>query len=459
MVTPHGVERCDLLVEGERIAGLLEAGAAFEADELIDARGLVVLPGAIDAHTHFRQDDPDRSEPDPVEYEGFTAGGMAAAAGGTTTVVEMPQALPPTCDGATFARKRDLASRDAVVDFALWGGVVPGEQQAAGAIAEQVELGAVGFKAFLCAGEPLLPAIDDARMVDVLTELSPSGLMLGVHAENDALVRVGEERIRAAGRTDALGHAEARPPLVEIEAVSRAITLAEQIDGRVHIVHLSTPGAAELVSRARARGTRVTCETCPQYLALDVRDLARLRGFARCTPALRTPEEVEALWAYVADGTVDCVTSDHCGLTRESKEAGNDDIFAAPAGLPGVQTMAHIVIADGRARGLSWQRIAELLAGAPARLWRLAPRKGALIPGADADLMLVDPDDEWTLRESDLLHTHKWSPFTGRRMRGRVVRTLLRGRTVFALGTDVVADLRPGSGGFLPATPPGPGAA
>lgn len=448
VVTPAGAEALDVVVREERIEALVPAGEGPTRDaDVIDASSLVVLPGAIDGHTHFLQDDLERFAPDPVEFEGFAAGGRGAAAGGVTTHVEMPQSRPPATDGATFRRKRELAEADAIVDFALWGGVVAGQD--AEALAEQMAEGAVAFKAFMCDSDPTFPGVDDAQLVLALETLAGTPYLLGVHAENDALLHAGLDRMRRAGRTDPLAHAESRPPLVEIEAVSRAITLAEHVGARVHIVHLSSGGAADVVAAARARGVQVTCETCPQYLALDHGDLARLGPFARCAPPIRSRDDVERLWEHLATGTIDCITTDHCAFSYESRLPGLEDIFAAPNGLPGIETFVPVVVSEARRRDMAWERIADWIAGAPARLWQLAPRKGAIEPGADADLVLLDPERRWTIAGASLSHTHKWTPFEGTEVTSRVVRTLVRGRTVYAETDDGVVFGSPGAGRFV----------
>lgn len=219
----------------------------------------------------------------------------------------------------------------------------------------------------------------------------------------------------------------------------------------MHIVHLSTPEAAELVKQAKARGVHVTAETCPQYLALDHSDLVRLAGFAKCAPAIRDRALVERLWDYLADGTLDCITSDHCGYTIEAKTRGKIDIWQAPNGLSGVQTLLPVVISEARARGYSWPRIAELTATAPARLWHLAPRKGSIQVGADADFAFIDSDASWTVTNDDLLHTHQWTPFAGRELTGRVVRTMLRGQTIYDDAHPERVTVPAGFGEFLAA--------
>lgn len=449
VVTPNAVIDATIIIEGEQIVGLVEPGVDVAGDVIIDATGLVVLPGAIDAHTHFIQDDPAVGVSHADESEGFVNGGRAAAAGGVTTVVEMPQATPPTTDGATFRRRRELAGAEAIVDFALWGGVCGG--QSAQALDEQMAEGAAGFKAFMCDSDPMFPGIDDAQLLKTLEHLKDTPYLFGLHAESDALLRSGLADMQASGRTDPLAHHDSRPPIVEVEAVHRAIFFAEATGGWVHIVHLSTPDAAELVKQAKARGVRVTAETCPQYLALDHEDLQRLAGFARCAPAIRDRAQVERLWAYLDDGTIDCITSDHCGYTIESKERGRTSIWDAPNGLSGVQTLLPVTISEAKARGYSWPRIAELTASAPARLWHLAPRKGTIQVGADADLAFIDPGQVWTVTNDELLHSHRWTPFVDRELVGRVVRVMLRGTTIYDDTHPDRVQVGPGFGQFIPA--------
>jgi allantoinase len=248
-----------------------------------------------------------------------------------------------------------------------------------------------------------------------------------------------------------MAHAESRPVLVELEAVHRAIFFAQQTGGWIHIVHMSAPEAVRLVKQAKQDGIRVTCETCPQYLALDLDDLKRLGPLAVCMPAVRSRERVEQLWELVAEGTVDCITSDHCGYTLASKQAAWGDVFASPGGMSGIQTLLPLFITEARARGLGWEQIAELTAGGPARLWQLTPKKGAIRLGADADLVLLDPDHQWTLSAGELLHAHPWSPWEGHAMRGRIRRTVLRGKTIYDDAAEERVLIQPGYGQFVQA--------
>jgi allantoinase len=448
VVTPNDVQQFDILIEGGLITDLIHGDTGIGASRIIDAKGKIILPGAIDGHAHFIPHDPDSDHPLDVDNEGFNYGGRAAAGGGVTSIVEMPQAYPPTVDGASFERKRSVAQPQAIVDFAMWGGIPPGENMEQN-IKEQVESGAAALKAYMCNEDPDLPLINDAEMLQALEWMRDAGIMLGLHTENESLLRHYLAQVQSTGRTDPLAHAESRPPILEAADVNRAIHLAEQSGGWVHIVHLNAIESAELVRRAKARGVRITAETCPHYLALDLTDLERLGPLAKCVPTLRSRDEVEELWTYLADGTIDCIASDHCGWTIASKKAGLDNIWVAPNGLTGVQTLLPVVITEAHKRGFSWEDIARWTATKPAKLWRLGPKKGSIRIGADADFAIIDPELEWTLQAADLLHAQPWSPFVGRTFRGKVVKTMLRGELIFDVEDPKVVLVEPGYGKFL----------
>ncbi|MDQ3513897.1 MAG: amidohydrolase family protein, partial [Chloroflexota bacterium] len=378
--------------------------------------------------------------------------GAGAVAGGVTTVVEMPQASPTTVTAEQFRAKVARIEAAAIADMALWGGVIGEPAQPEADILALAEAGAAGFKSFMASSSRSFPRVDTAQMLGAMRTIAGLGLPYGIHAEDDALVLAGIARMRAGGRTDPLAHAESRPPLVEEVAVATALALADETGCHVHLCHVASARALAMASGARWRGVRVTVETCPQYLVMDTGDLERLAGFARCAPALRDPDEVAAIWDAVLDGTVDLIASDHCGYTVEDKAAGGKDIFAAPMGLPGVQTLLPSMFdAAVVQRGLPVPRLVEMLCANPARVFGLYPRKGAIAVGSDADLVLFDPAETWTVRDEELHHRQRWTPLAGRTLTGRVTRTIRRGETVYD-GT-VAYDRRvlaaPGSGGFL----------
>jgi allantoinase len=438
--TETGTIRADLVIEDEQIAAVMADASELGADERIDATGLLVMPGGIDAHTHFK-------EPNTAPLEGFYTGSLGAIAGGVTTVIEMPQAVPVSTDGALVAEKRRVGETQSIVDFALWGAAV---NQDLAKLDEMIDEGIVAMKSFMSTSSPTFPRATDDTLVSVFRHLAESGMPYGLHPENEELLQAGTARLRAEGRTDVMAHAESRPPIVEIEAINRALLFAEATGGYAYICHCSSVGGLELVRRAKDRGVRVSAETCPQYLALDEEDLRRLGPFGRCAPAIRAREEVEGIWSFIADGTIDVISSDHCGFSIESKLAGSKNIWDAPLGLSGIQTMFPMVLDEMvNKRNLDIATFVRLSSANPARIFGLHPRKGSLQVGSDADLALYDPNKIWVVRGADMLHRHKWTPFDGREVRGSVVRTIIRGQTVFRREGQNMITAAAGSGRFL----------
>jgi len=336
--------------------------------------------------------------------------------------------------------------------MALWAGVIGEPAQPAAELERMAGLGAIGFKAFMASSSPFFPAVDYAQLLAAMASIAALGLPFALHAEDNALVDAGLSRMRRDGRRDPLAHAESRPPMVEAVAVNTALFLAEETGCRVHVCHAAAARAIRLVAEARRRGVGVTVETCPQYLDLNTDDLGRLKGFARCAPAVREQAEVDAIWPYVLDETVDFVASDHCPFTVEVKQRGEENIFDAPLGLSGIQTLLPVFFdAAVHRRGMVLPQFVRQTSTNAARIFGLYPRKGTIAVGADADLVLFDPDRSWAVRPDELHHRQRWSPWEGRIIRGRVVRTIRRGETVFDDGRagegKVVA--RPGSGRLL----------
>jgi allantoinase len=438
VATDTAVFAADVVIEGGRIAALAAPGSVTACDERIDARGRVVLPGAIDPHAHFE-------DPGHTEREDFTSGTMSAAAGGITTVFEHPLTYPPVTTAALYVEKREMARQKVVVDFGLWGALT---RPSIPEIEGQWREGAAGFKAFMPQSEPAYPNVTDAEFLEGMYAVREVGGLVLVHAESDSLLQAGLERMQRAGRKDPLAHHESRPPFVEEEAVHRALYLAEHADVRIQIVHVSSPGSAELVRRAKAAGQRATMEICPHHLLLDLDDLVRLGPYGRCAPAFRDRSLVERLWDSVLDGTADSLVSDHAASTLAEKEPGWDDIFLAPLGCQVMQETVPLVLDEAyHRRGMTLDAFVRFSSTNAARTIGLYPRKGTLLPGADADIAIYDLDTEWVVdSKSQQFSKNPWSPFDGRSARARVVRTLVRGETVFLDGQIVAA---PGSGRFL----------
>jgi allantoinase len=392
--------------------------------DVIDARGLVVLPGAVDLHVHF-------NEPGRTHWEGWGPGSRAAAAGGVTTVVEMPlNSIPSTTSVEALNAKVAAAQGQSVVDFALWGGFVYNNLSDLAGLARS---GVIGFKAFMCeSGTKEFTFVDDEMLHEGLARLADLGQFLAVHAESNWITQRLTEQLYGEGRRDRRAWSESRPPAAELEAIQRALFLAASTGCRLHIVHMSLPEGTEMIQAAQASGQRVTVETCAHYLTLTDDDLVRLGPVAKCAPPLRDSSAQEGLWRDVLGGRIDCITSDHSPCPTEDKSRGDENIFEAWGGITGVQTLVPLILTEGvHRRGMPLEQFATLLSGNPAKIAGLWPQKGAIQVGADADLLIVNVEREWWVDHDWLQSRHKQSPFIGRRMRGSIDRVVRRGVTIY----------------------------
>ena len=405
----------DVVVSRGMIVDVTEAGAGGRGRKVIDATGLAVLPGAVDAHVHF--DAPGRDE-----WEGWATGSLAAVAGGVTTVVDMPiDSDPPTTDVDAVRAKRAVAETSSLVDFALWGGLVPQNARDLGPL---LDAGVVGLKAFLCdSGWPDFPACDPDALDRGMAAAALAGLPVAVHCEEPSLFEGGGSE---------------RPVASEVAAVARAGAAAVAHGARLHVVHCSSPDA--VLEAKRWAGT--TVETCPHYLTLNQDDVRRIGSDAVCCPPVRGELDRRRMVALAADGTIDSVASDHSPCPPERKEGSSPF-----AGVAGVETTLSVLLSLGQ---LSLRDIVRLR-GAAAALCGLA-HKGAVAPGYDADLALVDLGATWTVAPGTLHSRHRRSPFLGRVLPGVVAATIVGGVVVYEAGGQAAEP----SGRFLTPGAPGP---
>jgi allantoinase len=416
LVVRGGTE--DIAIEDGKIVAIGPelAGAAEE----IDARGLHVFPGLIDVHLHF-------NEPGRTEWEGAATGSRALAAGGGTLFFDMPlNSTPCTVNAEAFDRKRAALAESSITDFALWGGLIPGNVPE---MAELADRGVVGFKAFLCdSGLPEFPRADDQTLLDGLREAARLGLPVAVHAESQELTQGDRSSVKA--------FLASRPVIAELEAIQRATLLAREAGAKLHIVHVSSGRGVALAAEARAQGVDVSIETCPHYLFFTEDDVERLGAVAKCAPPLRDAVEQDALWAQLLAGAIDMVASDHSPAPPGMKSG---DFAQAWGGIAGVQSTLPVMLDRGyHCRKLPLERIAALLSAEPARRFRISG-KGSIAVGMDADLALVDVFRSTELRPEHVMQRHPLNnPYLGSTFRGSVVRTIRRGEAIFASG-EIVA--------------------
>jgi len=410
VVTVRGVERADIAIEGGRIANV---GSNLREDrEEIDASGLHIFPGGIDSHVHF-------NEPGRTEWETIAHGSSALAAGGFTAFVDMPlNNLPVTTDGAAFDAKLAAATRSSVVDFGLWGGLVPSNLER---LDELVERGVVGFKAFMCpSGIDEFPPCNRHVLREGMQRIASLGSILLVHAEDP-------EHLHEPRGRGARDFVRSRPAEAEVDAIFRAIELAGETGCRLHVVHVSTAQGAQLIQQARGRGVDVSGETCAHYLLYVEDDLERFGGLGKCAPPLRAAADREGLWRMLDEGTLPMVVSDHSPSTLALKQG--DDYSKLWGGISGCQSTRQLLLA----RALPLETLATVTSTNVARRFGLAG-KGEISPGFDADLWLVDIDHDDVVRREDLLYLNQFSVHEGHRISGRTVMTMVRGETVYADG-------------------------
>lgn len=420
------VVKADLAVTEGRIVDISRGLPEHCAKKCFDITNLHIFPGMIDSHVHL-------NEPGRTEWEGIEAGSKSLAAGGVTTYFDMPlNSSPPTTTVQAFVEKQLLSQVKSVINFRLWGGLVPGNIHQ---LSFLKDCGVIGFKAFMSeSGINDFQAVDDDTLKAGMEQIAQLDMILALHAESDHINLPLTEKIIAEGRFAGKDYQESRPVASELEAVQKVIRLAKQTDCKVHIVHVSSSRVLEIIDRAKQEGVNITVETCPHYLALTVDDIVELGSLAKCAPPLREANEVELLWEGLEAGFVDMIGSDHSPAPL-SKKHGN--LFKAWGGISGAQTTLNILLEKGY-----WQRkfplefIGRLTSTNPAKRFGLYPTKGCLKVGSDADLSIIDLQKEFVLQKHDLFYRHPHSPYLGTSFRGQILATFVEGKCVYSAKSD-----------------------
>ncbi len=426
VVLPGGVRDAAVVVREGRISAVVPWADAPDAADAIDCGDACLMPGLVDTHVHV-------NEPGRTEWEGFASATLAAASGGITTLVDMPlNSTPATTTVAALAAKRAAAGGACRVDVGFWGGVVPGNGP------ELVGLsaaGVLGFKCFLVpSGVDDFPHVGERDLRDAMPVLARLGRPLLVHAELPGPLAAAAEAGRGGDPRCYDTWLASRPPAAEVEAIRMVLGICAETACPVHIVHLSAAEALPDLRSARLRGLPVTVETCPHYLAFTAEEIADGATQFKCAPPIRDRANRERLWEALREGTIDFVASDHSPCPPPLKQREEGDFMAAWGGIASLQVVLSAVWSEARERGFTPADLARWMGERPARLAGLAGRKGVVAPGADADLVVWEPEAEWTVEGARLCHRHPLTPYEGRRLHGVVRSTFLRGMCVFERG-------------------------
>ncbi|MFI1577220.1 allantoinase AllB [Embleya sp. NPDC020630] len=422
VLTPHGERPADVVVAGDRIAEVLPHGAAVGGAPIQDLGEVALLPGLVDTHVHI-------NEPGRTAWEGFTSATRAAAAGGVTTLIDMPlNSIPATVTVDALRIKRDAARGRVYVDVGFWGGAIPGNT---GELAALYRAGVYGFKSFLApSGVDEFPHVNAAELAEALTEQARLGALAIIHAEAPQVLDAAPQ-VPGRAYADFLA---SRPDAAETVAVGRLLDTAKRTGARVHVLHVSSADVLPLLAAARADGVVVTAETCPHYLTLVAEGVPAGDTTFKCCPPIRSEDNRERLWHGIEAGAFAAVVSDHSPCTTDLKRLDVGDFAAAWGGIASLQLGLPTVWTEARARGLALAEVVALMSTGPARLVGLA-RKGTIAPGYDADLVAFDPDAVFTVDPGGLHHRNPATPYAGRTLTGAVRTTWLAGAPVDVHGT------------------------
>ena len=425
------VEAC-LGIDQGKVVIIGKESAIPKSQETLDAANKIIIPGGIDVHTHIL---------DLIfEYrETFVTGTKAAAAGGITTVLEMPLGIEGKSVLEVFDMQLDVMKKRCLVDFGIIGSA---GYSSIDTIAESAQRGAVAFKTFMInpseeeAELKDLAAKDDYFLLKIFSEIAKTGLVSSVHAENDVIITNEITELASQGKTDFNAHTASRPAISEDEACMRAMLLAHHANAKLNLVHMSSKNSFEYIRRAKQQDWDVTCEITPHHLFLTSEDGEKLGSWAKVDPPLRSRDHVVVAWRALNDGTIDMIASDHSPYSDDEKDVTkkNNNYFEVGSGTTGLETLLPLMLDAVNKKKTSFQRLVESTATTPAKRFGLYPRKGTISLGSDADLVIVDMNEEYTLKSENLFTKPKITIFDGRKLIGKIEKTLVRGKVVFDCG-------------------------
>ena len=436
MIRNNKLKNVTILIENGKINDIL-FGNTFtpSVEKELDLKGKVIFPGFIDPHVHF-------NDPGFTEREDFETGTRSAAAGGITTVIDMPcTSIPPITTGKNFDYKLDKIKPKAYVDFAFWGGVTPQQIESGEykkSLIELKERGVVGVKFYTISGMESYPRMSVTNMDKAFRLTKELNLVCAVHAEDYDLVDYYSNLMQETGRNNPESWSEGRTYEAEPKAIWSVVGITEKVGNKLHIVHLSTKEGLNIIRWAKAQGLNISTETCPQYLLFTIEDFKKIGAILKIAPPLRREEDRQELWEGLKDGSISFICTDHAG-GKYPEEKSSPDIWKNYAGIPGTELIVPTIINYGYHNGrTSLTEIQKLLSENAAKRYGLYPQKGAIEIGCDADFTIIDLDKEWTVEPSKLECKGKYSPLAGKKLKGKIYMTILRGEIVYGDDQGVI---------------------
>ncbi|GEB77504.1 allantoinase AllB [Sporolactobacillus inulinus] len=438
IATPSETYQANLYIKEGKISAISKTALEGTAEQETDARGQYILPGLIDVHVHSR-------DPGPTYKEDFFTSTQAAAAGGITTIFDMPNTTPPTRDAASYQAQVANLTPKAHVDFGLWG-IALGPMNNAG-LPELHDAGVIGIKYFWGYAvnkntfqltynyEPgmtdVLPPLSDGEVYEIFQNVAKTGNVLAIHGEDSSLIQTLTEQVKKSGRDDYEALLDGRPNLAEEVTVQMGTAFSRASGAKLHVLHVTTAEAADAIRRAQAQGAPVSAETCPHYLFLSNEDYPTVGAVMKIYPPVKYKRDQQALWQAINDGTITIISSDHAPHTAEEKSGS---LWKIPAGMPGTETMAPLMLNAVNEGRLSLQKLTALMSENPAKRFGIYPRKGSLEVGTDADITIVDLNKETTIKAANLHSKSKVTAYDGWRVKGIPVQTIVRGETIMKNG-------------------------
>lgn len=411
----------NIYIQDEKFASVTDPSVIFEAKNTINAQGNYVFPGLVDSHSHL-------GDPGYGDVESVECATAAAAVGGFTTCIDMPNNVPTILNGERFQKKLKRMEKESLVDYALYGALVKDNQNE---LKEMWDAGAVAFKSFLHCGGGDFTYPTMYEMMLALREIQKFDGLACIHCEDTSINEGLLQDMIAHKRNTRQAFLDSRPAYSEIIATKNLIELSRTTGCRVQICHVSHPDAAKAIAQARREGVNVTGETCVHYLVFTEKDLLEKGCTFKCAPPLRSQEDSDALWRYVEDGTLVSIGSDHSAGLPDQRNDALHPVYELGNGISGMQTVLQSFFHKAvHIRGNSPTLITQRMSAGPARRFRLYGQKGAILPGFDADLVILDPDRKWEVKSEDLCYLQKFSAFEGMKGKGLPVLTMLRGKVV-----------------------------